>query len=382
MVISEPSPPRPAAGERPRIWLLLSDKLGDNAQVLALADALGLDYEIRRLVMKPRYVLGKPLFRTSIAHLDRARSDPLEPPWPDLILTIGRRCTMAALWVRRRARGRCRIVLVGRPRQRLGAYDLLIVPPQYALPESDRVIPLDLPLLEIDRARLEAAREAWRDRLGGLARPLTAVLVGGATRPYRFDAEAAEAMVAALERYRMREGGTLYLSTSRRTGAAACAVLERAAAGRFRFYRFDPEDREGNPYLGLLAWADRFVVTGDSISMIVEVARLGRPLAIYPLPLRRDPRERLVRAAASMLAPGGRLGALGRVLRRAGLLGVPRDLDAFHRRLYDLGLAVPFGAPFRPTRSEALGARDDLAAIAARIRALLEPLHEPDVRAA
>ena len=39
--------------------------------------------------------------------------------------------------------------------------------------------------------------------------------------------------------------------------------------------------------MGLLGLADGFVVTGDSISMMVEIARLGRPLAIFDLPTGR-----------------------------------------------------------------------------------------------
>ena len=40
-----------------------------------------------------------------------------------------------------------------------------------------------------------------------------------------------------------------------------------------------------NPYQGLLALADHFVVTTDSLSMMVEVARLGRPLSLFALGL-------------------------------------------------------------------------------------------------
>ena len=39
-----------------------------------------------------------------------------------------------------------------------------------------------------------------------------------------------------------------------------------------------------NPYLGLLAHGDRFVVTGDSISMLVEVARLAKPRIVLSGP--------------------------------------------------------------------------------------------------
>ena len=73
-------------------------------------------------------------------------------------------------------------------------------------------------------------------------------------------------------------------------------------------YRWDPATTGENPYLGLLAHADRFVVTGDSISMMVEVASLGKPLAIFALPVGNGLADRL-RAA---------LGACSRRHRWAG----------------------------------------------------------------
>ena len=80
----------------PRVWLLVGDKLGDNSQAFALADALGWPYEVRQVFPKPEWVLGKPHFEPGLHHLDPERSARLEPPWPDLLLTIGRRPSMAA----------------------------------------------------------------------------------------------------------------------------------------------------------------------------------------------------------------------------------------------------------------------------------------------
>lgn len=339
--------PARADAEMPRVWLVLSDKVGDNAQARILADATGLPYEIRNLVMRPRWVHGKPRFRPTLGHLDLSRSDRLEPPWPDLVITIGRRCAMAALWIKQQSGGRTRLVLIGRPKGRLARFDLVVAPPQYGVPDAPNVVRLRLPLMRADPARLETARAAWHGRLAGLPRPLTAVLVGGATLPFRFDATVAAAFAHDLLTLQANEGGSLWVTTSRRTGADAVQALARHLGGVAGFFQWSPDARD-NPYFGLLAHADRFVVTGDSVSMMVEVARLGRPLAIYDLPLIGSPVERLKLACAGPLQPGRALGRVGDWLRAAGLLGVSRDLRAFHRRLYAMGLAVPFGAPFRP----------------------------------
>src|SRR5262249_19565862 len=94
----------------PRVWLVLGDKRGDNAQVEVLADALGWPSERRHIALKEQWVFGKPRVEPSLHHLDTSRSDPLEPPWPDLILTIGRRPSMAALWVKVQSEGHSRVV--------------------------------------------------------------------------------------------------------------------------------------------------------------------------------------------------------------------------------------------------------------------------------
>jgi mitochondrial fission protein ELM1 len=356
--------PAPRLSAPPRTWLLVGDKLGDNAQVQALADALGWPYEVRQVFPKPEWVLGKPSFRPGLEHLDPDRSAKLEPPWPDLILTVGRRPSMAALWVQDQSGGRARIVLVGRPKRWADRFALIVAPSQFRIPPRGNLVRLALPLMRADPARVAAAGEAWRDRLAALPRPLTAVLVGGETKPFRFDAAMARGLLDELARLQARDGGTLYLSTSRRTRPEVAAALAAGLPPHARLYRWTPETGADNPYLGLLAHADRFVVTGDSVSMMVEVASLGRPLAIFSLPVGRGLADR-ARAALGRLAGGGLPEGVTHFLHRLGLAGYARDLTEIHRLLVERGLAVPLGEPFR---SPAGRLADELAGVVERIR--------------
>jgi hypothetical protein len=126
-----------------------------------------------------------------------------------------------------------------------------------------------------------------------------------------------------------------------------------------RLFRWSAEASD-NPYPALLALADRFVVTGDSASMLVEVARLGRPLAIFELPAGRGARQLLTRALLR-----------ARALWPARLGRPQRDLTALHRVLYRLGLARPLDQGFSPP-SDGAGVSAQLAEIRSRVRALLE----------
>lgn len=342
----------------PRIWLVLGDKLGDNAQVEIVAEALGLPVERRRVIPKAEWVLGKPRVEASLAHLDAANSDPLEPPWPDLVLTIGRRPSMAALWIHEQSGGRTKLVLFGNPKRWPERFSLVVAPGQYRIAGQPNVLPIRFPLMRNNTAAIESARVQWRERFAALAQPVTALLVGGQTKPYRLDAGFAREL--GQRAAQLATPGTLYLSTSRRTPPAAVEALAHALPPAGRMYRWSAEATD-NPYHALLALADRFIVTGDSISMMVEVARLGRPLAIAALPYRSAFAGTLHRLAT---ADRG----IGSWLRRAGFTRGARDLSEMHRILYAEGLARPLEQGFSAPGGTL---EDELPRVAAAIRALL-----------
>jgi len=359
------------AGEQ-RIWLVIGDKPGDNAQVEIIAEALGLPFEIRRVLPRARYVLGKPPFKASLYHLDLERSDKLEPPWPDFVLTIGRRPSMAALWIQEQSGGRTRIILLGRPKKWIERFELVIVPSQYQLPERPNVLNFDLPLMRSNDAAVAEAVKHWRETFDALDKPVTALLVGGQTKPFRFDKAAARDLLDQTSRVLGQSPGTLYITTSRRTPPQVVDTLRERLPEYGILYRWDPDSKADNPYLALLGLADRFIVTGDSISMMVEVARRGKPLAIFELPYQSDPTTRLRRLLTNIGRGGAGAARSGQafprlmaLMRKTGLAGYPRDLTAIHALLYQQGLAVPLGAPFLPGGPRAV---DELSQVVERIR--------------
>ena len=344
----------------PRVWIVTGDKAGDNAQIDAVVERLPWPVEYRRLYFKRPFVKGKPPFLASLYHVDRSKSDTLAPPWPDAVITIGRRPAMAALWIRQQSNGHTKIVLFGRPKRHLQHFALVVVSAQFRVADAPNVLNVSLPLMRIDQERLDRERAEWQRTFVALPRPVIAVLVGGATRPYTFSAADAHELLRQARTY-CGDAGCLYVTTSRRTPAAAVAALRAGITARDRFYEWG---ESANPYYGLLAHADGFVVTGDSMSMITEVARLNRPLAIFAL--RRAPANQLLRR---WLGPAPDY-LKYHVLPRLGVTAYPRDLTEIHRWLYDAGSAVPAGRPFSGVSATA---RDDLDQVVAAIVSACSP---------
>ena len=335
----------PALSARKRVWAIIGDKLGDNAQIRTVIAALPWPVEEKQLTFWKPFRRGKPWFLPSLYHVDKRASAVLAPPWPDLIVTIGRRPAMAALWVKRQSGGHTRLAIFGPPKGFAQQFDLIVVPAQYKAPDQARLLRLGLPLIPLNQAQVAAAGDLWRERLTHLPRPLTAVLVGGATQPFVFDAIVAQQLVREVVAA-TAGAGTVYFTTSRRTSPEATTAVRNALPPNALLYRWSAAHANDNPYLGLLALADQFVVTGDSVSMLVEVARLGRPLAVYALPQRR-------RAFGTAAAGKG------------------RDLGEIHQVLFATGRAVRLGEPLLAARApdEGLPGLDE---VAARVRGLVE----------
>lgn len=366
------------AKQPPRIWVILSDKAGDNAQVLAVADALPWSYEIKRIQVREPYVLGKPKITASLDHIDLAQSDSLDAPWPDLVITSGRRMSMVALWIQERSQDdagsteRCsKIVLIGLPKRHIERFDLAILAGQYRRCRGDNLMRIRYPLQRIDENAIATEADRWRETFASLPQPLTAVLVGGQTGAVPFDAAAASRLAKDLGKLVAEQGGSLVVTTSRRTPPEAVAVLERELPRGAVLYPWRADGLH-NPYRALLGLAQRFVVTSDSLSMLMEIARLGRPMAIYSISEIGSAGRWANRLVGLLPGRAAQLWRrkLANLAARFAAMGRDRDLTALHRHLVKDGLAVWFGDPFNAGGRPPV---DELALVADRVAQLVEP---------
>lgn len=359
------------AAHVPRVWVLFGKGTGGNGQMQSLADALGWPYEIKQLRHNflnhlPTIVLG-----ASRVTLDRRRSSPLVPPWPDVVIAASRRAAPVALWIRKQSGGRTRLVHLLHTQAPLEWFDLVVTMPQFCLPERDNVLHVAGVLNRIDAGAMAEAAAVWQPRLAGLPRPWTALLAGGNSSSYLLDRDNAARLGREASRHAARRGGSLLVTTSPRTPAGAADALVGEIEVPSFVYRWKKDDAPNNPYKGLLALADDFIVTIDSASLLVEASATGRPVAVFEWPRRGGPKNSEARRSGRS--------AFARVRNRLrqkavelGLFKPARDFDASVAEMRRRGLSHRLGEePPRDRRP-----LDDLERTVARIRALLDVQQE------
>lgn len=356
--------------KQPIVWALLGDKAGDNAQALALARALGWRFESKRLAYWPLRKLPNLLFGASLATLDSARSDLLAPPWPDLVIGVGRRSVPVARWIRRRSAGQARLVQIGRPRAPARLFDLVVTTPQYAVGKAPNVVELALPI-----ATPAAGEPA--DAFASLPAPRIVALIGGPAVAFPLDLAAVEMLHRRLEAMAKAWRGSLLVTTSRRTPEAVAKLLLGSYDVPARSFGFGTSGGP-SPYPALLAAGDVFVVTADSASMLADAVATGRPVFVYAnpaVPASLPLSWRLSRRfGIGGVAANGPIGRLYRWLLDLGLLYGPRRLDLVIARLYREGMAqelpeTPMPAP--PAAIDRQDAAATLALVVDRVRRMM-----------
>jgi len=264
---------------------MLGGKAGDNTQITALAEALGWPFETKRLAYRKTELLTNLFAGPSTKGLVADRSDPLEPPWPELVISAGRRNEPLVRWIQEQAgRDNVRLVHVGRPWALHECFDLIVTTPQYRLPKKPHILHNELPLQRVNTARLQAEAERWQPRLAHLPEPHIAVLLGGHAGPYNFDRENGALLGWHASRTAAAKGGSLLVTTSARTPERAIAAFEAqltAPHTLHRFVKFQPAGE--NPFFAFLGLASEVIVTSDSMSMLAEAIASGKPTHIFDL---------------------------------------------------------------------------------------------------
>ncbi len=271
-----------------RIWALSDAAAGHRRQALALAEAVAarLTAEVEPLILEARWPARWLAPRAGRLEQLLVGDRPLAPPWPDLAVGCGR---IAALATRRLRERGVRAVHILDPGLAPTHWDWVIAPRHDRL-AGENVLSTLGSLHPLDPQRLSRLREKT-PALAAQPAPRTLLLVGGPSRLLRWGRRDLARLIAILGHWWERDGGSLAIALSRRTPVWAGRALRSA----FPLARFTPEGGE-NLYEPFLAWADRIVVTADSVNMLSEACASGRPVRYFA------PKPPAAKLAALLLA--------------------------------------------------------------------------------
>lgn len=227
-----------------------------------------------------------------------ARQD-VEREGPLLVVASGRDTAAVSALVKKLASQDTLVVQIQLPRRNVEQYDMVITPqhdyhaltpvayqevprflrPWLSLrrPPDKHVVLTTGALHHADAAMLRVAAARWHDELAPLSKPLLVVNIGGPARHCKYGQDLALELISGLKRV-LNTCGSVRISFSRRTPPKIANLIWKEMSAYPKVYIWD--NQGPNPHLGHLAWADAFVITADSISMLSEACSTGKPVYV------------------------------------------------------------------------------------------------------
>jgi len=338
--------------DRPmRVWALLGPHRGDNNQILALADALGLPFEEKQLRFNQLRRLQPALLGATLKSVAAGVRGQLEGEPPDLTISTGHRSVPVVRALRKRSGGTMHAVHLGYPRISPRHFDLVVPTPEYPVPDAPNVVRIPFALSPLTKSAVDPNELT---ALTALPRPRRLLVLGGPTLYWHLpEAEMLGALRTLLEIAERGGGSVLAIGSPRTPQRLLNAVA--AELGRAKVPAFIAPREAAPSYRAMIEAADQIHVTADSVAMVADAVNTRKPVGIVPIAKSRL--GRIVMATADRLRPGKRL--------------FPRDLRFFWASLEEHGFGGTIEVPL------ASDPPDFTADIAARVRRLLNLPAEP-----
>ncbi len=266
------------------MWALLDDRMGSVGQakgvILALNNLVNVEEKkvtYTRWAKLPNWMKGCSLLGTN-----KEASSPLRAPWPDFVLSISRRTTPIARWIKKQSQGKTKIIQLMHPGNcGLKDLDLIIVSEHDAKKsKGGNFFFITGCPHRVSETTILQAKEKWEPIFSSLPRPWVSVIIGGAIKRHPFSLENAKALGQEIRELHRQIGGSILISTSRRTGAEAEKIIMNELKG-IPSYTYLWGEKKENPIMGFYACADKIIVTGDSVSMASEACGSGNPVLVF-----------------------------------------------------------------------------------------------------
>lgn len=281
--------------ENMKIWVLSDGKAGHQNQSMGVAEALCVSPGQIEIIKLEKRQFGS--FLSFFWPPLKVKALPTGP-WPSVVVATGHLTVPVSKWIKMQSPSTVTVQMMT-PLNRFGLkfkpggfldhafnsenfnfFDVVASPVYENQTESEHtVVTVGAPNL-VTPEKLKEAEIKWQPTFKNLSDKKLAVLVGGNSSRYKFDEEKAKDLAKKVNEFANKKGYSLMVTTSRRTGEKQTAILREAFKGSKNYFY---NGKGENPYMGLLACADRVLVTCDSVSMVSEACTAGKVVYIYGL---------------------------------------------------------------------------------------------------
>lgn len=268
------------------LWMLLDDRRGSVGQARGIAEILNdkLNIVEKQLVYNslaswPNWIKGRSLFG-----INTKESDKIEAPYPELVLSTSRRTVATARYIRKKSGNKTKIIQLMYPSGGVGIKDmeLVIVPAHDSKEkrENKKSFVITGAPTRIFAEKVAEWKKQWDPIFSNLPKPWISVIIGGAIKGKPWPLDNARELADKLKEIHNQLGGSLLITSSRRTGKEAENIIMNTLQG-IPMYTYMWGEKKENPIMGFYSCADLIIATADSVSMCSEACGTGNPVLLF-----------------------------------------------------------------------------------------------------
>jgi hypothetical protein len=258
------------------ILAILDNRIGNRNQMFAILSELNLPYKI--LDIKYNWLANLPNFILQIfggySHVKDFDIKVIKNK-PNLILSCGRRTFPLASKLKYLFSDTPYFIHLMYPKLsfNIKKCNLIFTPFHDNIKADDRIIktlgsPAPLDIIKIKNKLYKT-------------KPVISILIGGNHGRYKLKSNTINYIIT--ETLNKIKQGSILISTSRRTPDNIIKLIDKwgKKSNIFKIIFHPKNNSEVNPLKEMIAYADEFVVTGDSVSMVSQLCQYEKPVRIF-----------------------------------------------------------------------------------------------------
>jgi mitochondrial fission protein ELM1 len=263
-----------------KVWVLTDKFTGNAKQALSLAHVLFSEFLEIKLNYNFFEFIPNIIKGPSLLGLNKETKKQITKPFPDIIISSGRRTAAVAAFIKKK-NPNTKIIQILWHELNNNLFDVVILP-KHDKYQASNIIYIDGALTNISPRVLEDEKAQNPSLFTDFALNKIALLIGGDTKKGNLTEKHILELIAKVNTIALDTSSALLISTSRRTNPALIQTLKDNI--KVPYFMYDVNQDTPNPYNAMLAYANIIITTGDSISMVTDACSSGKRVMIYQNP--------------------------------------------------------------------------------------------------